>query len=133
MVYVPPGNKKIAIATSEADDFVTIIDVVNDTKIIQVLRLAAREVIELDGVEEIARPSMGSEDFAFYLDQVPGAMIRLGCTSDNIGGSGLHTPTFDIDEEALRIGARILARTAVYLADPDRERRLEANQASGMW
>ena len=33
MVYVPPGNTKIAIATSEADDFVTIIDVVNDKKI----------------------------------------------------------------------------------------------------
>jgi metal-dependent amidase/aminoacylase/carboxypeptidase family protein len=33
----------------------------------------------------------------------------------------LHTPTFDIDEEALRIGAKILARAAIYLADPDRE------------
>ncbi|MEO8494526.1 MAG: amidohydrolase [Planctomycetota bacterium] len=107
--------------------------VVNDAKVIQVLRHAAREVLEPDGVEEIARPSMGSEDFAFYLDHVPGAMIRLGCTSDRAGGSGLHTPTFDIDEEALRVGARILARTAVYLADPDRDRRLEANKASGLW
>ena len=107
--------------------------VVNDAKIIQVLRHAARDVLEPDGLEEIARPSMGSEDFAFYLDKVPGAMIRVGCTSDRVGGSGLHTPTFDIDEEALRVGARILARTAVYLADPDRERRLEENQASGVW
>ncbi len=107
--------------------------VMNDAKVIQVLRLAAREVLEPDGVEEIPRPSMGSEDFAFYLDQVPGAMIRLGCTSERVGGSGLHTPTFDIDEEAIRVGARILARTAVYLADPDRERRLEENQASGVW
>jgi len=107
--------------------------VVNDAKVIQVLRHAAREVLAPDGVEEISRPSMGSEDFAFYLDEVPGAMIRLGCTSDRVGGSGLHTPTFDVDEEALRIGARILARSAVYLADPDRERRVEANQASGVW
>ena len=107
--------------------------VVNDAKVIQVLRLAARDVLEPAGIEEIPRPSMGSEDLAFYLEKVPGAMIRLGCTSDRIGGSGLHTPTFDIDEESLRIGARILARTAVYLADPDRERRLEANQASGVW
>jgi hypothetical protein len=45
----------------------------------------------------------------------------------------LHTPTFDLDEEAIRIGARIMARTAVYLSDPDRERRLEANQSSGVW
>ena len=107
--------------------------VVNDAKIIQVLRFAAREVLDPNGVEDIARPSMGSEDFAFYLDQVPGAMIRLGSTSARVGGSGLHTPTFDIDEESLRIGARILARTVVYLSDPERERRLEANQASGVW
>jgi metal-dependent amidase/aminoacylase/carboxypeptidase family protein len=107
--------------------------VVNDAEIMQVLRFASRDVLDSVGVEDIARPSMGSEDFAFYLDQVPGAMIRLGCTSDRVGGSGLHTPTFDIDEESLRIGARILARAVVYLADPDRERRLEANQASGVW
>lgn len=107
--------------------------VVNNAKVIQVLRLAARDVLEPGGVEEIPRPSMGSEDFAFYLEQVPGAMIRLGSTSDRVGGSGLHTPTFDIDEESLRVGARVLARTVVYLADPDRERRLEENQASGVW
>ncbi|MBC8356919.1 MAG: amidohydrolase [Planctomycetes bacterium] len=107
--------------------------VMNDANIIQVLRHAARDVLETDGFEDIARPSMGSEDFAFYLDKVPGAMIRIGCTSERAGGSGLHTPMFDIDEEALRVGARILARTAVYLSDPDRERRLEANEASGVW
>lgn len=78
--------------------------VVNDAKVVQILRLAARDVLEPAGVEEIPRPSMGSEDFAFYLEQVPGAMIRLGSTSDRVGGSGLHTPTFDIDEESLRIG-----------------------------
>lgn len=107
--------------------------VVNDAKITQVLRQSAREVIEPDALDEIARPSMGSEDFAFYLDEVPGAMIRVGCTSDKVSGTGLHTPTFDVDEEAIRVGARILARTAVYLSDPDRQRRLAANEASGVW
>ncbi len=107
--------------------------VVNDPTITEVLRHAAREVIEHDALDEIPRPSMGSEDFAFYLDEVPGAMIRVGCTSDKVAGTGLHTPTFDIDEDAIRIGAKVLARTVVYLADPDRERRLEANQASGVW
>ena len=76
---------------------------------------------------------MGSEDFAFYGAHVPAALFRLGCTSDRRGGSGLHTPTFDIDEEALRCGAKILARAAIYLADPDRERRIEENAASGTW
>ena len=56
---------------------------------------------------------MGSEDFAFYGKHVPTAMFRLGCVSDEVGGSGLHTPTFDFDEESLRIGTRVIARSAL--------------------
>jgi len=40
-------------------------------------------------------------------------MFRLGCVSDQIGGPGLHSPMFDIDEEALAIGARVIAETAL--------------------
>jgi metal-dependent amidase/aminoacylase/carboxypeptidase family protein len=61
---------------------------------------------------------MGSEDFAFYLERVPGAMFRLGCSSDRAGGPSLHSPLFDMDEECLRVGAKILARAAVYQSDP---------------
>ena len=92
--------------------------VVNDSGIIQLLRRAGREVLSDRGLDDINRASMGSEDFAFYLDHVPGAMIRLGSTSSRCGGSALHTPTFDIDEESLRIGARLLARAAVFWCDP---------------
>ena len=35
-----------------------------------------------DHVQLIARPSMGSEDFACYLQDIPGVMFRLGCASD---------------------------------------------------
>jgi len=107
--------------------------VVNDCEVTGVLRHAAREVVGDEGLVDIARPSMGSEDFAFYVDQVPGAMIRLGSTSERVRGTGLHTQTFDIDEEALRIGAKVLAHAAVYLSDPDRARRVQANEASGVW
>jgi amidohydrolase len=92
--------------------------VVNDSAMIQVLRRAGREVLGDRGLDTINRPSMGSEDFAFYLEQVPGAMLRLGSTSATVGGSALHTPTFDIDEQSLRIGARLLARAAVFWCDP---------------
>ncbi len=91
----------------------------NDTQLVKLLARAGRDVLGLEGIERIARPSMGSEDFAFYVEKTPGAMFRLGCTSDQIGGFPLHSPTFDIDEEALRIGARILARSVVYWSDPE--------------
>lgn len=107
--------------------------VINDPGLVGVLRQAGREVLGPEGLEQIARPSMGSEDFAFYGAKVPAAMFRLGCSSDRCGGSGLHTATFDVDEEAIRAGAKILARAAIYLADPDRQRRIEENAASGAW
>lgn len=92
--------------------------VVNDPAATGLLERAGREVLGDRGLQIIPRPSMGSEDFAFYLEHVPGAMLRLGSASAQRGGASLHTPTFDIEEEALRIGARILARASVFWCDP---------------
>ncbi len=90
----------------------------NDVELINLLRNTTTEILGAGAAEEIARPSMGSEDFAFYLDTVPGAMVRLGCTSAKAGGAMLHSPHFDIDEEVMRVGAKILARALVYWSLP---------------
>jgi amidohydrolase len=87
--------------------------VVNDAGLTDLLRRAAGDVIGQENIQEIARPSMGSEDFASYLDHVPGSMFRLGCASTAVGHAGLHTPTFDVDERALILGARILVRAVI--------------------
>ncbi len=89
----------------------------NDPRITRLICDAAIEVVGEENLEEIERPSMGSEDFAVYLDHVPGAMFRLGCGMAS-GGGPLHTPRFDVDERALPVGAKVLARTAVRLAAP---------------
>ncbi len=94
--------------------------VVNDDCLIEVSRMAALEVVGARGIDEISRASMGSEDFAFYLDHVPGAMLRLGCRSEVTGGAPLHAPIFDLDERVLPIGARVLARALILQADPKR-------------
>ncbi|ANY22960.1 MULTISPECIES: amidohydrolase [Gordonia] len=53
--------------------------------------------------------SPGGEDFSWYLEQVPGAMARLGVW-DGFGPQvDLHAPNFDLDERALAIGVRALA------------------------
>jgi amidohydrolase len=52
-------------------------------------------------------PRMGAEDFGFYTQHVDGFFYRLGTKIPN--GTGLHTPTFDIDEAALAIGAGAMA------------------------
>ena len=57
--------------------------------------------------------SLGGEDFAWYLHQVPGAMARLGTRTPGAETSGdLHQPTFDIDERAVGVGVRVLAALA---------------------
>ena len=62
-----------------------------------------------DRAVELAHPSMGGEDFAFFLQKLPGAYIWLG-----IGDvSGLHTPQFAFDEEILPQGAALLTAIAL--------------------
>ena len=90
----------------------------NDPELIALLRRCSREVIGESGVEEIQRPSMGSEDFAYYLNHLPGAMMRVGCASAAVGDAPLHNSMFDIDEDALRVGASVLARAAVLWSEP---------------
>jgi amidohydrolase len=56
-------------------------------------------------------PRMGAEDFAFYSQAMPTSFYRLGTKNPN--GTGLHTPSFDIDENALEIGAGLMTWLAI--------------------
>jgi hippurate hydrolase len=75
-------------------------------------RLALGVTGELFGEEravELDNPSLGAEDFAFFLEKVPGAFIWLG-----VGDvSNLHTPQFSFDEEILSQGAALLVALAL--------------------
>jgi len=57
--------------------------------------------------------SSGGEDFAWYLETVPGAMGRLGVWSGEGPMKDLHQPTFDLDERALPVGVRVLVHAAL--------------------
>ncbi len=59
---------------------------------------------------------MGGEDFSGYQSRVPGCMLRLGVGTGPGPRPGLHSPLFDIDERALAIGAKMLARGVVAVA-----------------
>ena len=83
--------------------------VVNDERSTQIMTHAI-EAVGPDVLAE-ARQSGGGEDFSWYLEEVPGAMARLGVW----GGVGpqldLHQPNFDLDERALGVGIRVLVNT----------------------
>jgi amidohydrolase len=69
-----------------------------------------------------AEQSMGGEDFAWYLEEIPGALARLGVRPPGAPGFDLHQGNFDIDEAALDVGVRYtvaLAQEALArLAEP---------------
>jgi hippurate hydrolase len=70
----------------------------------------AEDLFGAESVMELSNPSMGAEDFAFFLEKVPGAFIWLGVGEDV---SGLHTPKFAFDEEVLPRGSALLAALAL--------------------
>ena len=63
---------------------------------------AAGQVVGPANVEEVRLPSMGGEDFSGYLKHVPGCLLRLGVASLDRPRHPLHSPHFDIDEDAPR-------------------------------
>lgn len=76
------------------------------------LRTVAGELLGEDSVAD-GNVSMGAEDFAYMTQRAPGAMFGLGVKPPGGDARYLHTPTFDLDEDALPIGAAILAETAL--------------------
>lgn len=89
----------------------------NDLSAVQILEEAVATVAGVSA-RIIPRPSMGGEDFACFLDHVSGAMFRLGIAADDGLVRPLHTPTFNVNEAALPIGVKILARAVVLACRP---------------
>ncbi len=86
--------------------------VINDE---QLTRMAKRKAMEFCGNENVEETEMrmGAEDFAFYSHRIPACFFRLGVSNaEKKITSGVHTPTFNIDETAIENGIGIMA----YLA-----------------
>jgi amidohydrolase len=72
-------------------------------------RAKAEEFMGSNNVEE-TELRMGAEDFGYYSQQIPGCFYRLGVMNQEKGiTSGVHTPTFNIDEDAIETGMGMMA------------------------
>jgi amidohydrolase len=77
------------------------------------IRQAAEQYVGKENTVELDI-TMGSEDFAYYSQVIPASFYRLGTRNEAKGiTSYVHTPTFDIDEEALVLGPGLMAWMAV--------------------
>jgi len=86
----------------------------NDPALTDRMRAVAASVVGADNVVEMDI-RMGAEDFAYYTHVMPGCFFRLGTGDPAKPGtqSGLHTPGFDIDEDAMAVGAAMMAAGAL--------------------
>jgi amidohydrolase len=83
--------------------------VYNHEQLTQLSRTLAEEYIGANQVET-SEMRMGAEDFGYYTQKIPGCFYRLGVMNAAKGiTSGVHTPTFNIDENAIEIGIGMMA------------------------
>lgn len=91
----------------------------NDSEMTALAAKAALETLGAEAVAVLERPLMGGEDFAYFLEKVPGAFIFLGTGSERFAYP-LHHPRFDFDESILVAGAKLLTNAAKLLKGSER-------------
>ena len=89
--------------------------VYNDPELTNLLSNCAKNFIDEKNIVYLENPSLGAEDFAYFLKEVPGTMFRLGVAGEN-GCAPLHSGYFSLDDRSLEIGIKILCQTIIMSA-----------------
>lgn len=87
--------------------------VINDRDLVGAINHIASELQGPEQVHWIPEPSMGGEDFAFYLQHIPGALVRVGTRGGPDSAYPLHHALFDIDERALPLAAHLMSEVLI--------------------
>ena len=78
---------------------------VNSDVIVDEIKEVATEFLGKEKVAILKHPSLGVEDFAYFAEAVPSCFYRLGVANPQLGKqAALHENTFDLDEEAIKVG-----------------------------
>jgi amidohydrolase len=89
----------------------------NNPELTRRIRSAAQDYVGSENVVDIDI-TLGAEDFSYYSQLIPASFYRLGTKNEKKGiTSYVHTPTFDIDEDALKIGPGLMAWMAIRELD----------------
>ncbi|MFP4600398.1 MAG: M20 family metallopeptidase [Persicimonas sp.] len=125
--HIHEGLKRMASAFAELHSAKIKVDirsgyppVVNTQRESDIARTAAGNVVGEECVRHMEHPSMGSEDFAYFLQEIPGAYVRFGARPSGAEHIPLHSSSFTVDEEVLKVGAAFydeVARQALIELD----------------
>jgi len=95
--------------------------VINDSATIKLVQKAARQVLPELTLDESAPITMGSEDFAFMMERVPGCFVFVGSANAELGlNYNHHHPKFDVDEQALSQAAALMAQSAIEILNSNK-------------
>lgn len=88
---------------------------INHDSVSKVFEDVSKDVLGEDSIL-YPNPDMGGEDFSYYVQKVPGAYYFLGVGNEEKGiTSPQHSPTYTLDEDAMKYGTEILVRAALRL------------------
>jgi amidohydrolase len=91
----------------------------NDRKCCEYAANVASEVVGSENVYCDYPASLGAEDFAFYLEELPGAFWWLGLGNEDCSSAPLHNPCFDFNDEAIALAIELHCRLVLRVADLD--------------
>jgi metal-dependent amidase/aminoacylase/carboxypeptidase family protein len=86
--------------------------VINHPEGYRIARETAEEMIGKNKVINLVKPSMGGEDFSYYLQEIPGCFVRFGSREKGREYSTAHSSTFDFNEDVIKTGAEFFAHIA---------------------
>jgi amidohydrolase len=81
----------------------------NDEEFTNLIISAAKKVLGNENVYIMEESSMGGEDFAYYLEKIPGAYFRIGCNDGKT--RDIHTNNFNLDERCMATAIKVFAIT----------------------
>jgi hippurate hydrolase len=112
MALLEDGMRRVAAgvaagfgATAEVDFRMIFAPLVNDAEQMTALADAAAALVGEAAVDRQATPGMGSEDFSFMMEKVPGAYIQIG----NGESAQVHNPRYDFNDAAIPYGSALFA------------------------
>jgi len=90
----------------------------NDPKVTELMRQVIRDKLGENSLYEIPEPSMGGDDFAYFVQKTPGTYMRLGTKNEKKGiTNSLHSPFFNIDEDILKQGVKLFVHGTLKILD----------------
>ena len=108
MTRIAKGVAEAFGATAEVDFRIIFAPLINDAAETDAIADAAAALVGEAAVDRNKPPGMGSEDFSFMMEKVPGAYIQVG----NGDSAQLHNPAYNFNDDCTPYGAALLATIA---------------------